>query len=636
MGEVEDIHTILERYWGYTSFRAMQESIILSVLQGRDTLALLPTGGGKSICFQVPGMVLPGMTLVISPLVALMKDQVENLKCRGIKAAALYAGMSSAEIGNVLNNAVNGVLKFLYISPERLQSDSFQLSMKTMKISLLAVDEAHCISQWGYDFRPPYLEIASVRAWMPRVPVIALTATATPPVVEDIQEKLSFRKKNVFKKSFERPNLTYLVYEEEDKMQRMLKVFSGVPGTGIVYVRSRRRTKEISAFLQANGISATYYHAGLSLKEREKRQHNWVENRVRVMVATNAFGMGIDKPDVRSVIHLDLPDHLEAYFQEAGRAGRDLKRSYAVIFYDKEDLHHLERNVETSFPGIPYIREVYDLLMRDAAVAMGTGKDERVDFDLISWVQRRKLNLGKTFSAIKFLEKEGYFVLNDAMSVPSRLYVRVGKEDLYRFQVEHRAYDGLIKLILRSYSGLFSSYVAISESMLARKSNLSEDHLVYGLQKLQEYGVIDYVPTPRKPQIVLLQDRLPPEDLYVGRVHYAQRKEVALERLRAMRAYVTRKDLCRNRMLLAYFGEEKEVGCGVCDFCRRANASSVDYRAISASIKKRLLLNPCTLEELVEELSSGETVHAFVHALQYLLDQERVEVDEDRRYYWIK
>ena len=634
---VDNIHSILQHYWGYPSFRPMQEDIIMSVLEGHDTLALLPTGGGKSICFQVPGLAMKGMTLVISPLIALMKDQVENLKRRNIAAAALYSGMKNREIESGSENAVNNQLKFLYISPERLMSDRIRLNLEAMNISLLAIDEAHCISQWGYDFRPPYLEIAKARDFLPGVPVIALTATATPVVVDDIQEKLSFAQKNAFKKSFERPNLTYLVYHEEDKYNRMLKVFRGVKGTGIVYVRNRKKTREIAEFLSQNGISATFYHAGLSPQQRDKRQADWIKNETRVMVSTNAFGMGIDKPDVRAVVHLDIPDNLEAYFQEAGRAGRDLKRSYAVLLFDDQDMQNLERNFQSSFPEIKMIRNVYRELMNYYDIPPGKGENTAFDFDLNAFSAEKKLNPAIVFNALKLLEKESYLHLNEAMVSPSRIRFIVSKEDLYSFQVENIKYDGFVKLLLRSYSGVFSSYVVINESALARKASLKESHVIFGLKKLHEFGIIEYNPAPEKPQIVFIQPHIPSKDLHFSKKNYKFRKEAAAQRLEAMKEYVGSTEKCRSQMLLNYFGEKDGMECGICDYCRteKGKLSNVLYEAIARRIKKLLIQHPYTIEELARE-ANGINPDQLIVVVQYLLDKRWIEMDHRMRYRWIK
>jgi len=634
---VEDIHGILQRFWGYPGFRPLQEDIVRSVLHGDDTLALLPTGGGKSICFQVPGLALPGLTLVVSPLIALMKDQVENLKKRNVKAAALYSGMSKRELGNVIDNAVNDNLKFLYLSPERLKSDTIRLNLEAMKISLIAVDEAHCISQWGYDFRPPYLEIAEVRQMLPGIPVMALTATATPEVVEDIQDKLLFKERNVFQKSFERPNLTYVVYKEEDKYGRMLKVFKGVPGTGIVYVRNRKRTREVAEYLASAGISATFYHAGLPSHLRDQRQKQWINGEIRVMVSTNAFGMGIDKPDVRSVVHLDIPDNLEAYFQEAGRGGRDLKRSYAVILYDNQDIANLERNFETTFPNLKDIRTVYKALTNYAKLPVGGGKDVSLDFNLTEFAMHYRLPSAIAFSALKILEKEGLLQLNEAMLAPSRLMFTVSKEDLYRFQVEHIKYDGLVKLLLRSYSGVFSSYVVINEQALAQKAGIKTDQLIFGLNKLMAFEIVDYVPASDKPQIVFLSPVMLPKDITISKNVYKNRKEAARKRIDAIREYVETADECRSKMLLSYFGEKNAALCGTCDFCRKdkSTLNKVLFDAIAVRIRKLLLTKPCSVDELAVEANDIKSEH-LINVLQYLLDRKWIALDYKMKYRWLK
>ncbi len=478
------LKTILLKYWGYSHFRPMQEDIIQSVLDGKDTLALLPTGGGKSLCFQVPAMLKPGICIVISPLIALMKDQVENLNKRGINAKAIYSGMHPNEIEITLNNAVYGDVKLLYVSPERLQTDSFREHLKKMKVNLIAVDEAHCVSQWGYDFRPPYLKIADIKAILQNVPILALTATATPEVVEDIQNKLEFKQKNVFQKSFERKNLTYFVIKSDDKLARLLRVINKVKGTGIVYVRSRKKTVEIANFLNKNGIKAGYYHAGLESKIRNDQQKLWMRDSNKVIVATNAFGMGIDKPNVRFVVHLDLPDTLEAYFQEAGRAGRDEQASFAVILHDNADLLALDQNFQNAYPEKEYIKNVYQALGNYFQIPEGSGKDQSFDFDLRDFCDQFRFNVITAYNSLKFLEKEGYIILNEDPNQSSVVHFTIGKEDLYRFQIENPSTDNFIKIILRSYGGVFADFVKISEVEIAKRSKSDVEKVQKMLQLL--------------------------------------------------------------------------------------------------------------------------------------------------------
>ena len=476
----------------------MQEEIINSVLQGNDTLALLPTGGGKSICFQIPALVNEGICLVISPLIALMKDQVANLKKRGIKAAAVYSGMHYNEIDLVLDNCAHGDIKFLYLSPERLSSETIRLRLKKMKVNLIAVDEAHCISQWGYDFRPPYLKIVEIRDMFPKTPVLALTATATADVVTDIQKQLEFKKENVFRKSFERKNLAYAVIHEEDKFNRLLRIISKVNGPGIIYARSRRKARDISDFLNNNKIASDYYHAGLDAKTRDARQSAWMAGAKRVMVATNAFGMGIDKADVRLVVHFDLPDTLEAYFQEAGRAGRDDRRAFAILLYNNADIIDAQHNLEGSFPPVDEIKNVYQCLGNYYNLAIGSGKDASFNFDITHFATTYNLKPLTVFNSVKFLEKEGYLMTTDAMYQSSTLHLKVDKETLYRFQVENKMYDSFIKIILRSYGGIFGDFVKVSETEIASRANVTKKQTSEYLANLDKLGVLSYVPQRRK------------------------------------------------------------------------------------------------------------------------------------------
>ncbi|HSN50872.1 MAG TPA: ATP-dependent DNA helicase RecQ, partial [Bacteroidales bacterium] len=498
-----NIHQILQKYWGYPAFRPLQEDIIQSVLDGNDTLALLPTGGGKSLTFQVPAMAQEGICIVISPLISLMKDQVDNLKKKGINAAAIYSGMHQDEIDIALNNSRFGHNKLLYVSPERLTTPKMRDALKRMKVNLLAVDEAHCISQWGYDFRPPYLQIAEIREFLPGVPILALTATATPQVIEDIQDKLKFRKQNLFQKSFERKNLTYFVFHEEDKRHRILKIIEKVKGAGIIYVRNRRQTKEISDFLVKNGIPATFYHAGLDTPERDKRQTAWMKEEKRVIVATNAFGMGIDKPNVRFVIHIDIADSIEAYFQEAGRAGRDEKESFAVLLYEKSNILDARHNLSSAYPEIKLIRDIYQALGNYLKIPVGSGRDSSSDFDLADFSAQYRFSPIIVYNALKFLEKEGYLILNEAIHGPSRIFIKADKESLYRFQVENASFDPFIKTLLRSYAGILTEFSSIREEELAKRSNLSKEQVIDLLGKLHKREVLDYVPRAESPRIIL-------------------------------------------------------------------------------------------------------------------------------------
>ncbi|TAL60569.1 MAG: ATP-dependent DNA helicase RecQ, partial [Bacteroidetes bacterium] len=475
------IQQILLKHWGYSHFRALQEDIINSVLAGNDTLALMPTGGGKSLCFQIPALAKEGICIVISPLIALMKDQVENLRAKGVKAMAITSGMSKKEIDIAFDNCVYGDYKFLYLSPERLDSGLARTRIQKMNVNLIAVDEAHCISQWGYDFRPSYLKIADIKEMLPAVPILALTATATPDVAADIQKKLLFpargKPSNFFQKSFERKNLAYVVIKEEDKMSRLLKIVTRISGTGIVYVRNRKKSQEITDFLRANNISADYYHAGIEGSARDAKQDAWIHNKTRVIVCTNAFGMGIDKPDVRFVVHLDMPDCLEAYFQEAGRAGRDEKKSYAVLLFNGADKIDAERNMLMSFPPMEEIRKTYQSLSNYFQIPIGAGQGSVFDLDINDLCSKYNLHHLTAYNSIKFLEKEGMVSLTEAFHMPSRIHFVFNKEELYKFQVEHNFYDDFIKLLLRSYSGLFDTYVKISEQDIAKRTGKSYEEV---------------------------------------------------------------------------------------------------------------------------------------------------------------
>lgn len=622
------IHEILKKYWGYDKFRPLQEDIITSVLNGCDTLALLPTGGGKSICFQVPAMALDGLCIVISPLIALMKDQVQHLKEKGIKAEAIVSGVSRAETERILNNSVYSDLKFLYVSPERLKSQYFMEFFKDMKVGLIAVDEAHCISQWGYDFRPPYLEIAAIREYHPGVPVMALTATATPAVVADIQDKLAFSKKrNVFRKSFYRDNLTYMAFFEEDKNGRMLRIINAIKGSGIVYVRNRRRTQEIAEFLYSKGIKSSFYHAGLSTEVRDVRQKKWMDGEIQVIVATNAFGMGIDKPDVRFVIHVDLPDSPEAYFQEAGRGGRDEKQAYAVILYDNTDIESLKQNLQMSFPSLTYIRNVYNAVCNFYRIPEGSGANVKFDFDPVAICNAYKMQVVPFFSALRFLEKEGLLMIPEKQETMSRVKILCDKQELYAFQVENRRYDDMLKLMLRLYGGLFTTHVTISEKLLAKKMMYDECDIVNFLRRLHQRGIIDYREKETSPQIVFLAERINPNDLYISDENYKILKDNAMVRMNAMVDYVCGTDRCRSSALLYYFGEKNNIRCGRCDVCIAQRRSS-DREILQMRILEVLKTNPLTIKKLCAEIPKLDE-REITGTVREMLDCNVVGIDED-------
>ena len=550
-----DIHQILLKYWGHNAFRPLQEDIINSALAGNDTLALLPTGGGKSICFQVPAMAREGICIVVSPLIALMKDQVENLTKRNIKAVAIYSGMTRREIDITLDNCVYGNIKFLYISPERIETEIFKVRLEKMNVNFIAIDESHCISQWGYDFRPSYLNIAKLREAKPNIPFIALTATATPDVVIDIQKQLQFKKENALQKSFERKNLAYTVLNEEDKYNRVLKILKNVPGTSVIYVRSRKKTKEIALFLIKNGVSADFYHAGLSNEERTLKQSNWINNITRVIVSTNAFGMGIDKPDVRSVIHIDLPDSLEAYFQEAGRGGRDEQKAYAVLLFEEADRIDLEQRIVNSFPEIDVIKKVYQSLANFFQIPIGSALNESYSLNIIEFSQQYNLEVYTVYNCLRFLEKEGYLLLSESNHNASRIKIEIKKDDLYEFQVKKPKFDLFLKTILRSYTGLFENYAKIDEFEIAKRMKTTKDKVVKALQYLNHLEVISYLEQTNQPQLTYLTERLDIKDVKISAKHYHDRKEIAIKKMESVIYFATAKHKCRSEILLNYFGE---------------------------------------------------------------------------------
>ena len=627
----EDVFTqraraVLKQHWGYDSFRPLQEDIILSVLEGRDTLALLPTGGGKSICFQVPALVMGGLCIVISPLIALMKDQVEHLRARRIKAGAIYSGMRVSEIQATIDNCLfDPEYRFLYVSPERLQTESFKANFGRMPVSMIAVDEAHCISQWGYDFRPPYLEIAQIRKIFPKVPVLALTATATPEVVKDIQLRLDFKTENVFQKSFKRSNLTYFVVNEEDKNSRMLRIMNRYPGSGIVYVRNRKRTAETAEFLRNNGISADHYHAGLDPRERDRKQQSWMKGETRVMVATNAFGMGIDKPDVRFVVHIDLPDTLEAYFQEAGRGGRDEKPAVAILLYDNYDIAQLKRNFNFTFPELDRVREVYRELCQSHHIEIGTGEGKVFPFSMEEHARAVNMNATQYFSALKLLNNIGVILVSEHLREKSELQFRLNGDQLIKYYQEKTDYEPLITTILRSYSGVFNQYTNIDERLLANRLDISENTVVEQLKQLRAEKVLSYQPQSNIPLIVFLKDRIDEKYLYFDKKIYDFRKEKAKERLAAVENYVKSDNVCRSQLLLQYFGEWDSTPCRECDVCRRNQIHRVrktDFELISNEIHI-LQQQGESQKEILTELSKKYEEPQIVEVMRWLADQKK-------------
>ncbi|MEW6134981.1 MAG: RecQ family ATP-dependent DNA helicase [Bacteroidales bacterium] len=637
MGNQADIHAILRQYFGHQTFRPLQEEIIRSVLAGKDTLALLPTGGGKSICYQVPGLALPGLCLVVSPLIALMKDQVEALKRKNISAEAVFSGMNHYQIERVLDNATYGHLKFLYLSPERLITDMFRDRLPYMNLSLVAVDEAHCISQWGYDFRPPYLRIAEIRPYFPEVPILALTATATPEVVEDIQKQLAFKEKNVLSKSFSRPNLIYVVQKEQDKGRRLLNIAQRLGGSGIVYVRNRKRTVEIARFLMDNKITAGVYHAGLTTKERDAQQLRWMKNEAQVMVATNAFGMGIDKPDVRYVVHVDIPDSPEAYFQEAGRAGRDGQKAWGILLYDETDLHEIREHFENSWPSPSLVKSIYSALGNYVNLAVGAGKDQSFDFDLSDFVNRYNFKPVIAFNALRLLEQEGYIALNDALDSPSMIVFRLNNEGVYRFQVENKRFTLFIKTLTRLYGGgLFTDYSRISEENIAASLKLSVADVEKLLNELDQMEVLSYIPRKTKPQLVFVNERIDPNSFYLSPETYYLRKEAAQRRLDAMIHYVTDERHCRSQLLLSYFGENESRRCGYCDYCIKRNKvelSDYEFTRILGLIKPILKTSPLSIRHLLDSINETVNEEDVLQVIQFLIESGKVEKQGDL-FFW--
>jgi len=621
------ILSTLKQYWGFDEFRPIQEDIIKDLIAGKDTLGLLPTGGGKSICFQVPALLMDGICIVISPLIALMKDQVDGLKKKGIKAIAIYSGISKKELDIALDNCIFGDVKFLYLSPERLYSDLVLERIKYMKVNLFAVDEAHCISQWGYDFRPSYLELKNLRDLHPAIPIIALTATATEEVVKDIQEKLAFKSPNVHSKSFKRENLAYMVFQEENKMARMLKIIQKINGSGIVFVRNRKETQEVARFLLSQGISADFYHAGVDMTARMVKQHAWINNKFRVIVATNAFGMGIDKPNVRFVIHLDIPDSLEAYYQESGRAGRDGKKAYPVLLYQEKDRNKLLESLDSGFPNFTFIQETYHHLCNYFQIAYGAGMGLVYDFQLLDFTKKYRLDVFKTISAFKFLERDKWLSLSDAVNIPARIKFEVEFNELYKFQVQSLYYDPLIKTILRTYGGAFDFYIPINEYELAKKIGKSYEEIVKMLLYMQKQDLISYLPRTDAPQLQFLQARVDYKNLYIDTNFIAERKKIKQNQITAIFEYLDNK-VCRSLSLQKYFGENVTDPCLVCDLCVTREFQNNQLTKISKLIRNNLIDGPQTHKDLLAALQIGKK-ELHLKVLQELLDSKVITFQND-------
>ena len=621
---------ILKQYWNYDNFRGIQEEIIESIGKGHDTLGLMPTGGGKSITFQVPALAQPGLCLVITPLIALMKDQVRNLRDRGIKALAVYSGMTREEIVVALENCIFGDYKFLYISPERLDTDIFRAKLRNMKINMITVDESHCISQWGYDFRPAYLKISEIRELLPTVPVLALTATATPEVVKDIQTKLGFREDSrIFRMSFERKNLAYIVRNTESKQEELLHILNSVSGSAIVYTRNRKRTREVAELLVNNEITATFYHAGLNNDVKDQRQRSWLSGESRVMVATNAFGMGIDKPDVRLVIHVDLPDSPEAYFQEAGRAGRDGQKAYAVLLYAKSDKATLSKRITDTFPDTEYIRKVYEDVNYYFQMAMGDGLGCTFAFNLDEFCRNFKHFPVQADSALKILTRAGYLEYTDEQDNASRILFTIHRDELYKLRETDPETEKLINVILRSYTGLFTDYAYINEDSLAIRSGLTRQRIYEILLMLTRRHILHYIPRKKTPYIIYTRERQEAGRLAITRDIYEERKESYITRIKAMTEYATAEDKCRSRMLLRYFGEKNEHNCGLCDVCLSKHHSGMklgEFQEMENQIREQLETSPLSAATLLNRIN-GEREKAE-RVLSYLLSEEIIQSND--------
>lgn len=621
---------ILKQYWNYDNFRGIQEEIIESIGKGHDTLGLMPTGGGKSITFQVPALAQPGLCLVITPLIALMKDQVRNLRDRGIKALAVYSGMTREEIVVALENCIFGDYKFLYISPERLDTDIFRAKLRNMKINMITVDESHCISQWGYDFRPAYLKISEIRELLPTVPVLALTATATPEVVKDIQTKLGFREDSrIFRMSFERKNLAYIVRNTESKQEELLHILNSVSGSAIVYTRNRKRTREVAELLVNNEITATFYHAGLNNDVKDQRQKSWLSGESRVMVATNAFGMGIDKPDVRLVIHVDLPDSPEAYFQEAGRAGRDGQKAYAVLLYAKSDKATLSKRITDTFPDKEYIRKVYEDVNYYFQMAMGDGLGCTFAFNLDEFCRNFKHFPVQADSALKILTRAGYLKYTDEQDNASRILFTIHRDELYKLRETDPETEKLINVILRSYTGLFTDYAYINEDSLAIRSGLTRQRIYEILLMLTRRHILHYIPRKKTPYIIYTRERQEAGRLAITRDIYEERKESYITRIKAMTEYATAEDKCRSRMLLRYFGEKNEHNCGLCDVCLSKHHSGMklgEFQEMENQIREQLETSPLSAATLLNRIN-GEREKAE-RVLSYLLSEEIIQSND--------
>ena len=627
---------ILKQYWGYDSFRSKQEEAIHSVLDAKDTLTLLPTGGGKSICFQVPALMMEGICIVISPLIALMNDQVTALKAKNIRALAITSGMSFSEVDIALDNCIHGNYKFLYLSPERLESEMVQQRLKKMNINLLAVDEAHCISEWGYNFRPSYLRIAEIRE-ITNAPIIALTATATPLVTKDIQEKLKFTDDNIISTSFFREELSYVVLKQDDKDSKLIQILNRVKGTSIVYCRTRKETKRVHQLLSEYGISSHFYHAGLDVLERASKQKQWQLNHVRVMVATNAFGMGIDKADVRLVIHNHLPFSLEAYFQEAGRAGRDRKLAYSILLYNDLDIHNLNKQISDHYPEIDVVRNVYQQMANFFGIAIGDGKHQEFQFHINEFCERYNLNQLQTYNVLKLLEKEDYIKLSEAIHQPSRVYIKVSHTELYQFQIANKQYDLLLKILLRSYGSLFDNFTKIQENIIAKRTQLTTQEVKDFLFKLEKMDILDYIPQNSNPKLLLLKTRVDSKHISLSKETIETRKANEEAKAASVIQYASNQYQCRSSVLQKYFGEENKERCNKCDVCLERNKLKIndqEFDDIMKAIEKLISQKPMYIDDIIMSIVEFRE-DKMVNVLQFLSDNGQIAFNDEQKLYWI-
>jgi ATP-dependent DNA helicase RecQ len=627
---------ILKQYWGFDSFRSSQLDVIHSILEGNDTLVLLPTGGGKSICFQVPTMMMEGICIVVSPLIALMNDQVSTLKSKNIRAVAITSGMSHSELDITLDNCIYGNYKFLYLSPERLENEMVKVRLEKMNINLIAVDESHCISEWGYNFRPSYLKISNIRT-ISDAPIVALTASATKTVVEDIQEKLEFKTKKVIKSSFYRKELSYVVLEQEDKDSKIIQVLNRVKGSAIIYCRTRKETKRIHTVLSEHGVSSHYYHAGFDIVDRESKQKQWLLNHVRVMVATNAFGMGIDKPDVRLVVHNYIPSSLEAYYQEAGRAGRDKKLSYAIVICNKLDVHELKKDIENHYPDIEEIRNVYQQLANYYGIANGSGQYSEFPFHISEFCEKYSLNYLKTFNTLKSLEKEEYIKLSEAINQPSRIHFKVSHSELYQFQIANKAFDLMLKILLRSYGTLFEAFTKIQESIIAKRAQLTTKEVKTLLNKLKEMDILDYIPQNSNPKILFLRQKVEAKKLNISKETLVKRKNNEESKANSVIEYVSNQHYCRSSFLQDYFGDENIEKCGKCDVClekNKLNISNQEFDVIMNAIKELIEKEPMSVDDIILKIVDFRE-DKMIEVLQFLSDNGQIAFNEEKKLYWI-